>query len=126
MKTKTFMLIMLVIAILTSCDKDDNNVKTNIDGNYIGTFERGENITNVEISFNNGIFNGQSDVEKFPALCNGSYSITENLITFENACPWTAEFDWTLILSGNWTYNIINNELILINDIGDKYTLTEQ
>lgn len=126
MKTKTFMLIMLVLAIITSCHKDDSNFETNINGNYIGTFERGGNIANVEISFNNGTFNGQGDIEKFPALCNGNYSISGSIITFENACPWTAEFDWSLILSGNWTYSINNNELLLIKENGDKYTLTEQ
>ena len=116
---------MLVLAIV-SCNKDDNNIETNINGNYTGTFKRNNSISNVQISLNNGIFRGQGDVEKFPTLCNGSYSISGNTITFENACPWTAEFDWTLILSGNWTYGIDNNKLILIKENGDKYTLYEQ
>jgi hypothetical protein len=125
MKTKILFLIMLVLTIV-SCNKDENNIETNINGNYTGTFERNGSISNVQISLNNGIFNGQGALEKFPALCNGSYSISGNTITFENACPWTAEFDWTLILSGNWTYSINNNELVFIKENGDKYTLIEQ
>ena len=86
------------------CDKDDENTETNVDGNYIGVFERAGNTSDVELSINNGTWTGESETEKFPDLCNGHYSISGNIITFENACPWTAEFDWSLILSDDWNY----------------------
>lgn len=125
MKIKIAFLVILV-AVVLGCNKDENNIETNINGNFIGTFERSGNISNVEISFNNGAYSGQSDLDRFPALCNGSYLISGSIITFENACVWTADFDWTLILKGNWTYSMNNNELILINDNGDKYTLAQE
>jgi len=125
MKTKIFFFLTLVITIV-GCNKDDDNTETNVDGNYIGVFERDGNTSDVELTFNNGTWNGASETEKFPALCNGTYSISGNAITFENTCPWTAEFDWTLILSGDWNYNLNGNTLVLIKTNGDKYTLTKQ
>ena len=47
-------------------------------------------------------------------------------MTFENACVWTADFDWTLILWGDWTYTFNGNLLIMTKSNGDKYTLTKQ
>lgn len=125
MKPKILILIGLIFVIL-SCNNDDENSQTEINGEYVGIFERGENNSNVELTFNNGNWYGESEVTKFPALCNGTYSNSGDIITFENACPWTAEFDWTLILGGEWNYNLNGNTLILTNTNGDKYTLTKQ
>lgn len=125
MKTKIFLLLTFAMTII-GCDKDDDNTETNVDGNYIGVFERAGNTSDVELSINNGTWTGESETEKFPALCNGHYSISGNIITFENACPWTAEFDWSLILSDDWNYNLTSNTLVLTKANGDKYTLTKQ
>lgn len=125
MKPKILILIGLIFVIL-SCNNDNENSQPEINGEYVGIFERGENSSNVELTFNNGNWNGESETEKFPALCNGNYSISGNLITFENACPWTAEFDWSLILSDDWNYNLTGNTLVLTKANGDKYTLTKQ
>ncbi|WP_241748736.1 META domain-containing protein [Aestuariibaculum suncheonense] len=112
--------------LILSCNSDDESPQAVINGEYIGIFERGENNSNVELIFNNGNWRGESEVVKFPALCNGTYSSSGNVITFENACPWTAEFDWSLILTGEWNYSLDGNSLILTKTNGDKYTLTKQ
>ena len=122
MKAKFFMLFSLIIA-LHSCSKKDNG--QNINGSYIGVFERNGNTSNVELTLNNGQYNGQSTKDRFPALCNGNYTISGSSITFTNNCMWTADFDWTLILNGEWNYTISNNTLTLIKSNGDKYTLTK-
>tara|TARA_R110002124_G_scaffold214111_3_gene380152 strand:- start:66 stop:443 length:378 start_codon:yes stop_codon:yes gene_type:complete len=125
MKPKVLILIGLIFVIL-SCNNDDENPQTEINGEYVGIFERGGNNSSVELTFNNGNWSGESEIVKFPALCNGTYSNSGNVITFENACPWTAEFDWTLILGGEWNYSLNGNSLILTKTNGDKYTLTKQ
>ena len=84
MKTKIFFLLTLVITIF-GCNKDDEHIETSIDGNYIGIFDRSGNTSNVELTFNNGTWTGESEIVKFPALCNGTYSISGNIVTFENA-----------------------------------------
>ena len=78
------------------------------------------------MTFINGTWTGESGIVKFPALCNGTYSNSSNAMTFENACVWTADFDWTLILGGDWTYTFNGNLLIMTKSNGDKYTLTKQ
>ncbi|SIQ73233.1 hypothetical protein [Maribacter ulvicola] len=125
MKLKLLFLIGLLLVIL-SCNTNDENPKTEINGKYIGIFERNGKNSNVELTFNDGNWTGESEIVKFPALCNGRYSYTANIITFENACPWTAEFDWSLILGGEWNYSFNGNLLILAKKNGDKYTLTKQ
>ena len=128
MKTGKFgLLIVLGIVLIMRCNKnDDENSQSEINGEYIGFFERNGNTSNIELNFTNGIYSGQSETEKFPAICNGNYSISNNSIEFENVCVWTAEFDWTLILDENWNYTIENNILIMTKSNGDKYTLTKQ
>jgi hypothetical protein len=125
MKTKICILLMFALTIV-GCVKDAHTIETNIDGNYFGTFERNGNISNVEISFNNGIFEGEGDVEKFPAICKGSFSISDDIISFENDCIWTATLDWTLILSGDWSFTLNNNLLIMTHTNGDQYILTQE
>ena len=125
MKPKILILIGLIFVII-SCNHDDENPQTEINGEYVGIFERGENNSNVELTFKNGNWTGESQIVKFPALCNGTYSNSGNVISFENACPWTAEFDWTLILGGEWNFSLNGNSLILTKTNGDKYTLTKQ
>ncbi|HUH29366.1 hypothetical protein [Gelidibacter sp.] len=125
MNAKILILVGLLI-IVFSCKNDDDSFQSEIDGEYIGIFERNENTSKVELHFNNGSFNGQSDIEKFPAICKGAYSISENTISFVNECPWTAEFDWSLILNDKWTFRISKNSLIMTNPNGDKYTLAKQ
>tara|TARA_R110002050_G_scaffold271535_2_gene415015 strand:- start:52 stop:426 length:375 start_codon:yes stop_codon:yes gene_type:complete len=119
-------ILVLFIGILTifGCDIDD--VQRDIDGQYIGIFQRGENSSNVELTLNNSNFTGESEIVKFPAICNGNYSISDRTIKFENQCPWTAEFDWSLILSDTWDFSFTNDTLRLTNSIGDVYTLTKR
>jgi hypothetical protein len=128
MKIGKFGLILVLgIILIMSCNQnDDENPQPEINGEYIGIFERNGNTSNVELNFTNGIYSGESETEKFSAICNGNYSISNYSIEFENVCPWTAEFDWTLILSENWNYTFENNTLIMTKSNGDKYTLTKQ
>ena len=127
MKSKILIGVTLLF-VLISCNKNDSEIAipqiTN--GNYIGIFERNGVNSNVQLNLNSGTFNGQSTTQKFPALCNGTYSITGNTINFEDKCVWTAEFDWTLILNGQWNYVMSGNILTLTKANGDKYILTQQ
>lgn len=123
MKAKLLILLGLLIG-LVACN--DENAATNINGEYIGVFERNGNTAAVELTFSNGTFSGESEFIKFPALCNGTYTTSGNTITFVNSCIWTAEFDWTLILGGEWDFTFNTDVLTLNKSNGDKYILTKQ
>jgi len=122
MKPKELFLIGILITLF-SCNNDDNQDQLNINGQYIGTFERNGNTSIVELNFNDRIYTGESNTEKFPAICRGSYSVSKNTITIINGCPWTTNFDSTLIFSGEWEFSFKNDTLVLNNLIGDKYKL---
>jgi len=124
MKLKILILIGFLF-IAFACN-NDFEVQPNFDGKYVGIFERNGNTSNVELNLNNGIYFGESETEKFPAICNGNYSVTKNSIDFENLCAWTAEFDWSLILGESWNFTFENNILTLTKSNGDKYILTKQ
>ena len=92
----------------------------------------GGKISNVAIIFSGNTWAGaQSDFAKYPALCHGTYKITDaTTIMFENACFWTAEFDWSLILSQGYKIKISGKNIEITREyIGlyrDVYELTKQ
>ena len=124
MKVKLFLVIALIT--LTNCTTNSEFTPDYVSGNYLGVFERNGETSTVEIRFIDGTFIGESEIEKFPAICNGVYSTEDNRITFTNNCIWTADFDWSLILSGEWTFSRNRSELLLFKSNGDKYTLIRQ
>ena len=123
MKAKLYIFFSILIG-LAACN--DENSPTNINGEYVGTFERNGNTAEVELTFLNGGFSGESEINKYPAICNGTYTTSGNRITFVNGCAWTAEFDWTLILGGEWEFSVNTDVLTLNHSNGDKYILTKK
>ncbi len=124
----------LVTFCISSCKKNSSNFLIP-DGTYVGTFQRNTStagqISNVTITFSANNWIGQSQYAKYPALCHGTYTIKDNeSISFENACPWTAEFDWTLILSKDYKINITGKDIEISKDFNgaiiDIYKLTRQ
>ncbi len=120
--------LFLALMLFLSCHKNDDDAVTphEITGNYIGTFTRGDHTSKVTFQLLKFTFKGEGELQKFPALCHGKYSINEQTINFQNLCPWTAEFDSTLILSGTWRYSFNGKTLILNSENGDQYFLTRQ
>lgn len=116
---KPLFAIWIVILSVTGCEKSHNDKIP--DGIYKGTFQRqlafgGGEIANVVLTFSSNTWSGQSDISKYPALCHGTYSINNGIITFKNNCVWTAEFDWTLILGREYTFSRTGNQLEFIRD----------
>ena len=126
------LLCLSVFAI--SCKKTDSNLLIS-EGTYSGTFQRqtssGGQISNVTIIFSGNNWSGQSQFEKYPALCHGTYKANGiDSIIFENACPWTGDFDGRLILSKDYKIKIIGNNIEISRDyngtLRDIYNLTKQ
>jgi hypothetical protein len=118
-----WIILFILISGIAGCEKAKNNNPTIPDGMYTGTFQRilsSEDVivSNVMISFLEGKWSGQSDIPKYPALCNGSFKMQGNKLVFSNDCAWTADFDWSLILSGEYDYNLVNDSLIIQKDYG--------
>jgi hypothetical protein len=131
-------LLFLMALIGFACERDNNYPAKIVDGLYTGTFQRqlafgGGDIANVSITFSANTWTGQSDRTKYPALCNGTYRLDKGKIIFTNGCVWTAEFDWSLILGGEYVLTIDGNQLKFTRDYRgpssdtyiDVYTLTK-
>jgi len=110
---RKYLLLIICLTYFSGCEKNEKNIpnKENIvtfqDGNYVGTFKRELSWTdsytaNVTMTFSSNVWSGTSDITEYPALCSGTYSMKGDTIIFENYCAWTAEFDWSLILSGKY------------------------
>lgn len=117
--------LLFVTLFAVSCKKTNYDFEIR-EGTYVGTFQRltsnGGQISNVTINFSANSWTGQSEYVKYPALCRGTYKVTaSNNVTFENTCAWTAEFDWTLILSGDYKIKITGNKLEISRDYNGAY-----
>lgn len=117
---KRLLFIIWIVSISsTSCEK--SRIDNIPDGVYNGTFQRqlafgGGDTANVILTFSSNSWTGQSDIPKYPALCHGTYTIDSQKIIFTNDCIWTAEFDGTLILGGEYALSLEGDQLEFIRD----------
>lgn len=126
-------LVLFSTTLLTACKK--NSAEPVIpSGTYSGTFQRqsgsGGQISNITLTFSGDKWTGQSQFEKYPALCRGTFTTTGGEIVFKNDCYWTAEFDWSLVLGATYTIKAIGNGIEFSKDYDagfrDVYKLTRQ
>jgi len=128
---KKLMISALFVFTLAACDKKDSSdtvAPNELSGNYVGTFHRTNMGTSqVMLSFINNSFSGSSSVEKYPALCHGSFLLNSPNITFTDSCTWTADFDWTLILNGTYNISFLDERNVRIwrdnGTVTDEYLL---
>lgn len=113
---KTVLLLAMASLLAVSCDKSDVVTPSILTGSYAGTFQRERGIAkdptaDVSLSFAAANFSGTSDSTKYPAICNGHFSVTADTINFQNQCIWTADFDWSLILNGKYSFKAVGDSL---------------
>lgn len=133
------LVLILGLIFLICCEKEEQIDRIILDGNYIGTFQRelvwyDNDIANISLTFSSNKWTGTSDIIKYPALCSGTYNIEGDTIIFENECVWTAEFDWSLILSGKYVLKQTENVIEFTRDYRsatadtyvDRYIITKQ
>src|SRR5690606_28848090 len=116
-----FILIVgIIIAIVISCKKTNSSETRILRGKYKGTFQRqgtGENkISHIDIDFSSNSWSGGSEYAKYPGLCYGTFEIIQDSILFTNLCPWTAEFDQTLILSQKYKIKVTQTAIEISRD----------
>ncbi|WP_143469343.1 hypothetical protein [Leeuwenhoekiella nanhaiensis] len=124
-----FCCLMLLTSNLNSCaDQDlDDSVPA---GEYSGTFEvtYPDGTTHdspVTVTFEAGkTYSATGNEDRYPAGGSGTYTITDNQFKFSDENFWTAEFDWGLILNGNYAYTYKNKQLRLTKGGKDSATYT--
>ena len=108
--------LFFFLLIFWSCKSEETPVLTKIEGTYTGQFYLAVPNSNfvssdIILTFENGRFSGTASRSKYPAICRGTYEIVGNEIKFTDECIWTAEFNWGLILSGNFKYTVKDGKL---------------
>ena len=102
-------------------------VANNLDGEYSGTFNRSApNIrtrpAKVTLSITRNKFKGTSNIKNYPAICEGTFTVNGSKIDVSNDCMFTADFDWSLILKGEYEYELSGKQLKITRSYpGDKY-----
>lgn len=100
--------ILSIAAVFTSgCVDDFDPIADDDNVVYMGTFMRGGPLidplpSNVTLRFRDGVFEGTSDSQNYPAICNGTYKVKGDNINFRNKCVFPANFDWSFILAGDF------------------------
>jgi len=136
---RKYLLFVCCLIGLLGCDKDEKNFPKLQEGIYVGTFQRElvwspSDTAKITMTFSSNTWSGSSNKVKYPALCKGTYSIVGDTIIFENECAWTAEFDWSLILSGKYKLMTEGNTIRFERDYRsgtsdtyvDKYMMNRQ
>ncbi|MET0393431.1 MAG: hypothetical protein ABW019_09835 [Chitinophagaceae bacterium] len=121
--------ILVLCTLLSACKKENDENPPQIPaGVYAGTFSRtGMETVQVKIEFEANTYEGQSDTDKYPAICHGSYSLSNDRVIFTDVCTWTADFDWSLILNGTYTISFQDDGWVRIwrisGSVTDEYLL---
>ena len=123
-------LVGLCLAFV-SCDKKDD-----IEGVYTGVFtvkyaeDTSECKGETTLKLQDGKYSCTGNPNRVPAGGSGSYTISDGKITFFDENFWTADFDWNLILSGEYDYTFAGDNLMIYRGnhgiVTHKYELKKQ
>src|SRR5699024_9165897 len=95
-------------------------------------YTNGNTISNpVTLKFIEGDqYQSSANPDRIPAGGNGTYKKKGSTINFTDVNIWTADFDWNLILNGEYEFQQKGDQLILSahkNEVGlYKYELTRE
>ncbi|MBS1578047.1 MAG: hypothetical protein JST29_00230 [Bacteroidetes bacterium] len=131
MRTIFLTLTFFSIVFLSGCDKDGINL---IEGTYEVTFtvtyNLGTQTGQTTLELKNGKFSCSGNSNRIPAGGSGIYTFDNGKITFSDENFWTADFDWNLILNGQYDYTFDGKKLKISadkNGVGHyKYDLKKQ
>jgi hypothetical protein len=128
MKKVVGLLTVVCTLLLLACDKTDSE-SSGLYGRYIGIFNRtGMDTAQVSLLFTGNHFEGQSNKPNYPAVCRGNFQQDNNSIHFSDSCSWTANFDWSLILSGKYNISFMQGTVRIWKTNGvvtDEYLLRQ-
>jgi hypothetical protein len=125
---KKVLYLLTVAFLLFACDKTDSESNT-LYGRYIGIFNRtGMDTAQVSLLFNGNHFEGQTNKQNYPAICRGGFQLDNNSVNFTDSCSWTANFDWSLILTGKYNISFMQGTVRIWKTNGavtDEYLLRQ-
>lgn len=120
---RQLIVLTLMSLFVAGCEKD--LIPGKLEGRYKGTFQRITSgvadplMAQVSLHLSHKDFTGSSTIPRYPAICEGTYTTTGSGIKISNSCYFTADFDWTLIFSGDYQYERAGDSLIIWKEYPD-------
>lgn len=127
---KLLVLCLVFSAVITGCSKEKERQQEEtqdppvLAGSYNGNFSRtGMTSTDITIAFTGNNFTGSSTAG-YPVICNGTFTMNNNQVSFTNACNGSGD----ILLNGTYNYTLLRGATFRIwrtnNNITDEYTIT--
>ena len=96
-----------------------------LNGSYSGIFYRADpgsdyDTASVTLVFEGNSYTGSGGQGYYPAICHGKFALSGEEIEFTNECFWTANFDWSYILSGKFRIVSEGGKIIMTAPRGDS------
>jgi hypothetical protein len=126
---KKSLILLLSIFVFSSCEKGPAETPQLQDGTYSGRFilkntDPAVNAMTIvaatSITINGDTYSSTSGPNRTPAGGGGKFVVKYPIINFVDNHVWTADFDWNLILSGEYTSEISGDSLFLSKKAGFK------
>ena len=124
-------LFVLLVWFIIGCKKEKLAIQ---DGIYRGIFtvsySNGVQTGPVTVELKSGTYTCSSNSNRIPAGGSGTFRIINNKMSFTDDKMWTADFDWNLILNGEYESTFDGKKLLLTanrNNVGTyTYELEKQ
>ena len=117
MKSRLALLLLGLGLAISGCDPTET---ADLHGSFSGTFTAYELDGDVEksgpvtVTFDGNTYSSTSNSDRYPAGGSGTYRFLDDaMIRFEDKNRWTADFNWTLILNGDYGYKFSGDSLSL-------------
>ena len=128
---KQIYLLILLVSLIMGCKKEKLAIQ---DGIYRGIFtvsySNGVQTGPVTVELKSGTYTCSNNSNGIPAGGSGTFRIGNNKMFFTDDKMWTADFDWNLILNGDYETTFDGKKLSLTasrNNVGTyTYELEKQ
>ena len=130
-----FTLTCVLAFMLCACKKSGLTGNPTLKGTYKGTYQKlgptyqMPQTANVTLDFSSNKWSGSTDTNGYPGLCNGTFEVKSNVVTFHNACNWVMITMPGDILDGEFTMTKEGSIVTLIQTRGNtsnNYKLMRQ
>lgn len=126
---KTFSAGFPVIIFLASIGCSDSLTPGNYAGKFIVRYDSATLSGETTLRISDGQYTSDGNDNRIPAGGSGTYMLAGEKIIFRDENMWTADFDWNMILNGEYKYSLRGKQLELTratNRTSYRYVLTRR
>jgi len=119
---KNYLPILTLLLLFSSSCKKNNSLLQISEGNYSGILQVTSSTYQIPVTYPIAILfeKGKYKISPDPARPGGGsgiYNVNGDIGHFEDQNFWTADFDWSLILSGEYQIQTDGDNLVLIKQL---------